>query len=157
VSSKSYWLSGSTTERAADSTSNCMHEVSWSSPPSIICYSLQNYCFLYLHLNVLMISKSKSCSWWVQLAGKTQPLCFWEMCTLNEQYSDQRQKEFSIFGIHFHVELCKYHGSHAGICITVIFCEKFLNIPKSIVHFCICPLPVVAVYCCHQHYMQGKL
>jgi hypothetical protein len=61
----------STTECTADSTSDYMHEVPWSSPPPIICYSLQNYCFPYLHLNVLMISNSKSCSWWVQLAGKT--------------------------------------------------------------------------------------
>jgi hypothetical protein len=97
----------SATECTADSTSDYVREVSWSSPPPIICYSLQNYCFLYLHLNVLMISNSKSCSWWVQLAGKTQPLCFWEMCSLSEQYTDQWQKEFSIFGIHFHVELHK--------------------------------------------------
>jgi hypothetical protein len=40
VSSQSYQLSGSTMERTADSTSNFMHEASWSSPPSIICYVL---------------------------------------------------------------------------------------------------------------------
>ena len=97
----------SITEHIADSMSNFMHEILWSSLPSIICYNLQNYCFLYLHLNALMISNSNSCGWWVQLAGKTQPFCFWEMCSLSEQYAGQWQEDFSIFMIHFHVKLCR--------------------------------------------------
>ena len=85
----------------------------------------QNYCFLYLHLNILVISKSKSCSWWIQLAGKHNPYfsekcCFLWLCStlINDRGI------FLIFGIHFHVQLCKvifkYHGSYTGIHITII-------------------------------------
>jgi len=63
----------------ADSTSSIVCAASWSSLSSVTVTVFGMPCFLSWYLNEWMIPKSKGSTWLIELIGKTELLCSWEM------------------------------------------------------------------------------